>query len=73
MGQHKYSGKTGPSGALSTTDLTWADLGSDPCLCNERLPDSGEKSVSVPFFPSQISHGLTWDRTWASTVRDQQV
>jgi len=28
-----------------------------------------EKSVSVPLHPSQISHGLTCDQTWAPMVR----
>jgi hypothetical protein len=32
----------------------------------------GEKTVAVPLCPSQISHGLVWDRTWASAVRGRR-
>jgi len=30
----------------------------------------GEKPVTVPLCPPQTSHGLTWDRTWTSVVRN---
>ena len=30
-----------------------------------------EESVSVPFYPPQIAHGLPWDQTWAFVVWGQ--
>jgi hypothetical protein len=35
-GKQKYWGKTCPSATLSTTNLTWTDLGSNPGLRGER-------------------------------------
>jgi hypothetical protein len=35
--------------------------------------DLGEKRVSVPLFPPQISHVLTWVRTRASVVRCRRL
>jgi hypothetical protein len=33
----------------------------------------GEKPVSVLLFPSQVLHGLTRHRTWASAVRGRRL
>ena len=33
----------------------------------------GQKSDPVPLCVQQISHGLTWDQSWASMVRCQQL
>jgi len=30
----------------------------------------GERLVSVPFLPPQIAHGLLWNRTWVSGLRN---
>jgi hypothetical protein len=33
----------------------------------------GEKLVTVPLCPPQMSHGLAWDRTRASAVKGKQL
>jgi hypothetical protein len=37
QGKAKNSEKICPSATLSTTNLTWTDLGMNPSICNEKL------------------------------------
>jgi hypothetical protein len=31
------------------------------------------KPIAVPLCPTQVPHGVTWDRTWASAMRSSYL
>jgi hypothetical protein len=72
-------------GGGGTTESTWyvghyePAPDDDECEADGGIIISGEngntrrKPAPVPLYPSQISHGLTWDRTRAATVGSRRL
>jgi len=41
--------------------------------CQEKIEACGGKPIPLPLRPTQISRGLTWDRTQASALRGRRL
>jgi hypothetical protein len=56
-----------PQMIYDSGDPRWNDIDTG------KLKNVGKKPVPVSLCPPEIPHGLTWERSWASTVTAQRL